>query len=294
MPAAAIPTGSEAAIALRVSRSVGRIEVDGQSAHVGTAFVVGNGMVATNCHVLRKIVAQAADGQWKLATAGTTVIDFGDMRVHRPSEEYVIQGIAGFSTTRFFDVAVLRVAPKSRAGNQDLPAGLPLRAVKLDRDWASNPLRVGVVGYPDLTNLSGDDLTRTMFRTVRESGLDNVKLFSPGLVVGVDSYVSIEFLEHVASTISGQSGSPVIDRATGEVVGIHYCCAEPGAPQQLDPLDCSSQRMSDRVNNQAVSSWAALADATVGPLLARPPAGGGATPPQHERLRNRARVIEPH
>ncbi len=280
LPAAAIPTGAEAAIALRVTRSVGRIETDGQSAHAGTAFVVGNGLVATNCHVLRKIVVPAAGGQWALATPGSAVIDFGDTRTHSRSEEYMIQGIAGFSSTRFFDVAVLRVAPKSREGDRDLPAGLPLHAMKLDRDWTNNPLRVGVVGYPDLTNLTGDEMTQTMFRTVRESGPDNVKLFSPGLVVGVDSYVSIEFLEHIASTISGQSGSPVIDRVTGEVVGIHYCCAEPGAPQQLDQLDCSSQRMSDRANNQAISTWTSLADRTVGPLLAVPRAAANRAIPR--------------
>jgi hypothetical protein len=272
-PAAAIPTGPAATLMLLRSLSVGRIELQGERrTHVGTGFVVGPGLVATNCHVLRAMASRRSDGQWELKSdpSGRRYqIDFGDARAHDPEREYAIESVVAYPRTRFLDVALLRAATRSSVGDHDLPMPIPLRTARMVRDWSREPLPVAVIGYPDLLNLSGDDTTQAVFRQIRESGDDYVKLLSPGFAVGLDPHDGIDFLDHVASTHAGESGSPVLDRSMGEAIGVHFCCALPGLPPTIDPLECSSEGVSDRTNNEAISTWSAASDPMLhGPLTA--------------------------
>lgn len=275
LDAAALPAGAEAARTLERARSVGRIERDdGGMRHIGTAFVVGDGLLATNCHVLRAMLDPAVDRgrpDGDLRLAGRFLVDFGDPAKHDPEGEYEIEGVAGYSRTRFMDVAVLRVAAKSRSGSRGLPPRIPLRRQPMTSITRQQPLAIGVLGYPDLLNLDDTDQdTQDTFRRIRERAGARAKVFSPGMVVGLDENGTIVFLDHVASTHRGQSGSPVLDRQTGEAVGIHFCCTEPGRPESVDPLACSSERLSDRRNNEAVSAWSVVSDALLGRILGEP------------------------
>ncbi len=259
---------------LKAAASVGRIETRGvvSTALNGTGFVIAPGIVATNCHVLRGIAAQTDGGTWVLRP-GTLDVDFSDGASHDARKEYRIQGIEAYPTMQFLDVAFLRVAQVSNDGGEALPPPLKLARARIQRQWKTEQLPIDVIGYPDLVNLVGDDLTKRMFRSIRESG-NSGKLLSPGAVTGVDSHGTLDFLNHIASTHSGESGSPVIDRTTGTVVGIHYCCASSDVPQSISPLACSSQLLSDRDNNEALSSWTVAADAKLGVFLKGDPAAG--------------------
>lgn len=266
---AAVPTGAEAELMQRRARSVGRIERDGDSKElIGTGFVVGDGLVATNCHVLRRLLAadKAAGGP----LAGRFLVDFGERSDHVAAQEYVIEGVAGQPATRYLDVAFLRVATKSVAGARALPDSIPLRRTRPEPAWPKGVPRIAVIGYPDLANVEdADPLTQATFRRIRERAAGVAKVLSPGEIVGLDQQGGIEFLDHIASTHQGQSGSPVLDRATGEAVGIHFCCTRPGLPPALDSLECSSQRLSDRRNNEAVSAWSAASNDALRPLLGK-------------------------
>ena len=46
----------------------------------------------------------------------------------------------------------------------------------------------------------------------------NVKRLAPGQVMRVED----ELLMHDCSTLGGNSGSPIVDLATGEVLGLHF------------------------------------------------------------------------
>jgi V8-like Glu-specific endopeptidase len=262
-------TPEEIARLMTAARSVGRIEETNNTPRLyGSAFVVGDGLIATNCHVLRQIAERTGDN-WNVAN-NRFRIDFGELSGHNGEREFAILGIAGYPTTQFLDVALLRVQTTSTAGNQKLPAPLAIARSALSRDWAAQQLLVGVIGYPDLLNLAETDtLTAKTYRRIWESG-DRAKMLSLGAVTGVDKHEGLDFLNHVASTHRGQSGSPVIDRETGRVVGVHYCCSATDVPQSTNPLTCSSQLVSDRNNNEAVSAWTVAGDRIVGPLL---PAG---------------------
>jgi V8-like Glu-specific endopeptidase len=263
---APVPTGPEAARLLKAAESVGRIEVAGRAGdHEGTAFVVAPGIVATNCHVLRQIARQDAGGAWTLAPAASSdgyIVDFGYGPDHESAREFRIESIAAYSAVSYLDVALLRVSATNASG-APLPDALPMRREAIAERLSATPLGVAVIGYPSLTNLVGDRMTQTMFRTVRERAGAHSRLLSPGQVIGIDRHSTIDFLDHIASTHAGQSGAPVIDVATGQVVGVHSCCKLPGLPQTTDPLACSSQRLSDRANNKAISSWTAVADAAL-------------------------------
>ena len=267
LPLAAIPTGADADRVLRRAASVGRIEIAEAQVHVGTGFVVADGLIATNCHMLSKIGQRQPNGQWALAPNTRYLIDFGGVRSHQRTREHVIEGVAAYSLKPFMDVALLKVSLRSVSGDHNLPEPIPLRTSRLD--MTGMPLKVSVVGYPNLLAPASevDRLTRQLFLPIWESSIDHVKVLSPGEVIGIDPHGDIDFLDHIASTQEGQSGSPVLDAATGEAVGLHFCCSTPGVPQRTEELACSSQRVSDRENNEAVSSWTTLTDETLKPFF---------------------------
>lgn len=270
-PASVHPWGraldvSETARMLTAAQSVGRIE-SGDASPVlrGTAFVAGPGLIATNCHVLR-LIAEPSGNAWAL-TRTSVQIDFAEGSAHNQEREFRIEGIAAFPTAPYLDVALLRVATTSLGGNKPLPPPLPLRRTPLAAGSPAQSTLVGVIGYPNLANFTSTDrLTEQTFLRIRESG-DRAKTLSLGAVLGIDSHEGIDFIDHVASTHTGHSGSPVVDRATGDVIGVHYCCAVRGALPLVSPLACSSQLLSDRENNEAVSSWTVARDRLTGPLL---------------------------
>lgn len=71
-----------------------------------------------------------------------------------------------------------------------------------------------VVGYPahDSRNDAADQ--QRIF-----DGVYNVKRLAPGQVLAV---VQQELLHHDATTLGGNSGSMVVDLASGKAVGIHF------------------------------------------------------------------------
>lgn len=108
------------------------------------------------------------------------------------------------------DIALLRVQGDHLLGLE--PLEFADREVEVGQD-------IGVIGYPanDSRSYSAelqDDLTRYF------NDIYNVKRFAFGKVDSIDAARS-EFT-HDATTMPGNSGSNVIDRATGKVVGLHF------------------------------------------------------------------------
>jgi hypothetical protein len=199
-------------------------EEDGERVMIGTGWMIGDGLLATNAHVARHLYVRKlivppgdpADG-WRLRPGITGLVDF----------EFE-QGAAGGLTHPIGrpcfiekdedsqpDLAILSVEPR---GAQRPPAPLP-QATELDRQGSWRGAMVFVIGHPAV-DANDDSNVAAVF-----GALDGTKRISPGETLGrLGDFV----LAHDCSTVNGSSGSPVLDFATGEVLGHHYW-GEPGA-----------------------------------------------------------------
>jgi S1-C subfamily serine protease len=219
---------------MRLCRATGRVDDPSQLSlgYQGTAFLVGPGLVMTNRHVLRAITKE------RNADTGTLkdniVIDFarelGPPRTDRrfPVKSILFRGLGGkgqwlqenglnFDT---LDIAILEI--DAAAGT--LPEPLPFRfgeAVK----YAVRGRKTCVVGFPGATA----GLTTDVFDRVF-SGIKAFKRLAPGEILEAAGEGKVErdprnwIMTHDASTLGGNSGSPILDLESGlsPLLGIHF------------------------------------------------------------------------
>jgi endonuclease G len=112
----------------------------------------------------------------------------------------------------YWDMAILNV--------DGLPSGQMLSlSVKTPEELVGS--EVIVVGYPARDSRNDLKVQDEVF-----SGLYNVKRLQPGKVrprAKIQSFETlVNAMTHDASTLGGNSGSAVIDVATGEVVSLHF------------------------------------------------------------------------
>jgi S1-C subfamily serine protease len=175
--------------------SIGRINlIDGK--HIGTGFVVGDGVLATNRHVLDDL------------TFGTGLLAAGQAQVafqrevgatDAPEQTVPIEGVIRVHPT--FDMALLAIPALGRP------------AVTLDDAATSEGVRVAVVGYP-----AKDEGRNPRFSAAIFGNTFGVKRAAIGEILD-GSQAPVLF--HDCSTLGGNSGSPVFSLDTGRVIGIH-------------------------------------------------------------------------
>jgi len=257
---------------LGMARSVGRLEMSAGSsdkALKGTAFVVGPGVVATNCHVVEAISELGTQGRWQLKSQATVLVDFGEGPEHFSSNEFVVSQLLAYPEQKGLDVALLAISKESADKRNSLPPPLDLSPQKLSRNWGTELELLGLIGYPDLrTPMVADPPTVKIFDALRASG-NYAKIYSPGAITSVESLAGFDFVLHIASTYRGQSGSPLIDRNTFKVIGVHACCAfySPDVQSEDEPLPCASMLFSRPEANEGISSWSILEQKTLGQVL---------------------------
>jgi len=175
--------------------SIGRVNlIDGK--HIGTGFVVADGILATNRHVLDDL------------TFGTGVLaaDRAQMAFQRevgatdaPEQTVPIAGVIRVHPR--FDIALLAIPALGRP------------PVTLDAGPSADGARVAVIGYP-----AKDEARNPMFTAAIFGNTFGVKRAAIGEILdGTEAPV----LFHDCSTLGGNSGSPVFSIDTGRVVGIH-------------------------------------------------------------------------
>jgi endonuclease G, mitochondrial len=211
-----ILTTQRDAIRTSIAR-VGRIEVTGHpgSEWVGTGFLAGPGTVVTARHVAREFARLAPDHGWRFRTGMGASIDLDREQGATGPSEFAITGIVGLHER--YDLAALAVTQTGGHG-QALPAPLPV-ATAAPGAGAAAAVRdrtVYVVGYPAW------DGTRNDAAHMRElfGGVYDVKRLQPGLITSWPDGAYV--LTHDCSTLGGNSGSPVIDLETHQVIGVHY------------------------------------------------------------------------
>ena len=218
---------------------IGRIDVGG--IHVGTGFLVGNGILLTNRHVLQAFAAPVPQRNnpkgWVMLSDEVT-IDFAD----EPSSlttatRFRITEVIGAGAKEIpehsldlscLDVALLQV--ESFNGQQYLPT--PMSLVK-DPSRADGKNQVFLAGYPGRPGslprtVTGEIDAQVASRLNQLFSADyGTKYLSPGLIMqGVgtlngDTWRCV--LTHDATTLGGCSGSPIINfNAPQSVVGLHF------------------------------------------------------------------------
>jgi phospholipase C len=191
---------------------IGRVELPNSPLvpYAGTAFIVGNGRLMTNRHVAQ-LFAQGLGTKISYRSGGSA-IDFKRQKDTPDSDSHplVVKNVEMIHP--YWDMAILNV--------DGLPPGQMLSlSVKTPEELVGS--EVIVVGYPARDSRNDFKVQDEVF-----GGLYNVKRLQPGKVrprAKIQSFeTQVNAMTHDASTLGGNSGSAVIDVATGEVVSLHF------------------------------------------------------------------------
>lgn len=182
-----------------VAYSIGaifRVETKERKTLIGTGFVVAPGLLMTNRHV----VDMLTHGSGILAPDGA-VVDFEQEADLLPEKEPVpIRSVVAMHPEH--DLALLQIAdPEADRRALSFAGGAAVRGDD-----------IAVVGYP-----VNDVVRNPMFVNALFNGRFGVKRAAPGDVVST----SERSLVHDCTTLGGNSGSPILLLATGEVAGVH-------------------------------------------------------------------------
>jgi V8-like Glu-specific endopeptidase len=192
-------------------KCVGRIEVSGHPTHewIGTGFIVGKGVIMTNRHVAVEF-GQQNDKKWNFISNRSASINFIKEFEVDQSLEFKVEGIIGIHDK--LDLALLSINEQSQTGKN---LSTPLEIISKDPK-IKNKQNVYVVGYP------ASDGTRNEPEVMRKIFADiyDVKRLQPGVITGFNQ--SRNELLHDCSTLGGNSGSPVFDLRTSQVIGLHF------------------------------------------------------------------------
>jgi S1-C subfamily serine protease len=194
-PALAL-TGAQKAAIDGVIGGVGAIGRPFERTGIATGFLVGPRALVTNQHVVDQLAGAGATLprgeavvrfglEWDRLDRADPIPIKGELARH-PAEDLVVLELEA-------DAPIERVLPLAAAPT--LAAGQPIL----------------VVGYP------ADDRRCPAWAKLMFENKYRIKRASPGAVVGF----ALGRLLHDASTLGGNSGSPVFDCERGAVVGIH-------------------------------------------------------------------------
>ncbi len=193
--------------------AIGRIEAPEhpQLPYVGTGFVVGDGLLMTNRHVA-EIFTTGLGTRGLSFRLGLEPVNVDFKREVAPTPPAPLRLTKVLMVHPYWDMALLEVE------------GLGERQPLVLQAVEPNDLRghdVVVVGYPAQDSRNDFALQNRIFRGVFE-----VKRLQPGKLTPRRETSSfgnrVAALTHDSSTLGGNSGSAIVDVATGHVVGLHF------------------------------------------------------------------------
>ncbi|MBY5706972.1 hypothetical protein HFO38_30435 [Rhizobium leguminosarum] len=197
---------------------VGRIDVVNfprNLSFIGTAWLVAPDVVVTNSHVAELIGRR--DGRDYAFFPGRfgdpieTSVNWKREMDSQDNEASPVERILFIESRQVADIAFLRIRGKSDGARQD-------RILLADTD-APAGTQVAVIGYPAR---AGSDVIEDQAWMERVfGGHYDVKRAAPGLVMEN----SRGWATHDCTTLGGNSGSAVIDLATGNAVALHFAGA---------------------------------------------------------------------
>lgn len=193
-------------------RSVGRIELENDFHFdwVGTGWLLAPNVVVTNRHVAEVFGRNSGTGFiFRQGVGGRTIgaaIDFLE-EADRPEDfTFRVIKILHIEAPNGPDIAFLQVEPQTR---RELPSPIRLASVAANANQ-----QVAVIGYPARdSRIPDQQLMLDIFGNVFDK-----KRLAPGQVIRVNR----NELLHDCSTLGGNSGSVVLDLASGTAVGLHF------------------------------------------------------------------------
>lgn len=203
-------------------RSVGRIEVRNNPSldWVGTGWRVAEDIIVTNRHVAQAF-AHASDDGFVFAAAFpdgvmAASIDFREEHEGAGPAEFELVEVLHIEDHPGPDMAFLRIDWTTGADPDDRAILSLVADPEVDQ-------RIVVIGYPakDTRTRIPEDMDRIF------GDIYNVKRLAPGEVDAIFDRVSS--FAHDATTLGGNSGSVVLDMATGTPVGLHFAGKEESA-----------------------------------------------------------------
>ena len=194
--------------------SIGRIELPNHPSlpYGGTGFVVGDDLIMTNRHVAEIFTTGLGLSGLAFRQGLRAAIDF--VQEVKPRASIPLEVKKVLMIHPYWDMAILQV--------EGLPAGHPKLRLGVNSPEELAGRDIAVVGYPAQDSRNDLALQMEIFRQQF-----NVKRMQPGKLRVREEIVDgfqnrVKPLTHDASTLGGNSGSAVIDAATGEVVGLHF------------------------------------------------------------------------
>jgi Trypsin-like peptidase domain len=198
--------------------SVGRIDLTNHMYDwVGTGWLVAPETVVTNRHVAQIFADRAPGGgfEFRASEGNRRVRARVDLRrEHGSGAECAVRvrEVLWIEPDGGPDVALLRVDAEDEDG-RPLPSPIPLMAQEeIDVSLGS---WVVVIGYPARSPYNNLTDQQRIF-----DGVYDVKRLAPGTVMEIDS--GSGRIAHDATTLGGNSGSVVMELASGKAVGLHY------------------------------------------------------------------------
>ena len=189
--------------------AVGRIDLVGHPDYewVGTGWLVRPDILATNRHVAGIFARSSGDRfTFRLGAGGRPIsasIDFLREVGNAERRAHQIQDVLHIEDEDGPDLALLRVS--------SIPDATP---ILLSTDEPKEKTQVAVIGYPARdSRLPDQDLMEELFGNVYDR-----KRLAPGQIKGIEN----DMLLHDCSTLGGNSGSVVLDLASGKALGIHF------------------------------------------------------------------------
>lgn len=202
-----------------LSSAVCRLDIsinESNPIHVGTGFVAGKDskkrfVIVTNAHVVEEVlrIGWPANGHIVFGC------DFCRFSVEAGGELHALAPEYELHPT--YDLALLHL-PNEHLQNCDVLNSLTIASHSPEQVIGS---KIGVIGHPAFD--SRLDPFPKFFGFGNEFG---IKRFSPGFVQALDKRIwrgnAVEIFLHDATTLSGSSGSCILDLETKTVVGVHF------------------------------------------------------------------------
>jgi len=204
----------------KTCRSVGRIELSGHDTldWVGTSFLVAENVVMTNRYVAEIFCQMRAYEQWAFMPYVTSYIEYVREVESHGVAPFIFTDVIGIHDT--CDLALLKVSPFSEQGHlAPLPLILSAKQPQNveDRD-------VYIIGHPAWDGRQDDPgIVARIF-----AGVHGVKRLQPGKVLAAFEHEHL--LTHDCSTLTGNSGSCIVDIESNHVLGLHVS----GRPRQIN------------------------------------------------------------
>ena len=178
--------------------------------YAGTAFLVSHDLIMTTRNVAESFATGIGVHSLGFKPGRQCQIDFGNGGDEDASQAYPITAVAMIHP--YLDIAVLRLA-----------AEVPIAPLEL---WAEDPgafegRDIAVIAYPQFDLRYGVELQKSVL-----AAAPGVKRVMPGRVMEprLQSTLGRQMLALTddSTTLGGRAGGPVVDLATGRVVGVSF------------------------------------------------------------------------